>query len=238
MNPDQSLIIRNDSTLGVSISAEAEQQKELALQSAALIGKVTNPAEQEKAVAAQVELKTLLTTVEKSRKVAKEPVLEYGRKIDDAAKMFSKDLNDEMMRISLLVGDYQALEAARAQAAQKAENDRLAALEREKNAELANAGTHEQLDAIQEKFNERARSESVAIAPTRVEGQHVSQDWEITVTDIWALARAHPGMVRIEPLMSEIKAALKAGAKISGITAKPITKATVRAQRQPRVIEA
>lgn len=234
---DQALIVRDDSALSISFTEAAEHLKFVALQDAALIGKVANAGEQESAVAAQVALKTLINTVEKARKEAKAPVLAYGQKIDDTAKAFVKDISDEMMRISLLVGDYQALEAAKAQAAQKAENERLAALEREKNAELAKAETHDQLDSIQEKFNERARSESVAVAPNRVEGQRVTEDWDIAVSDIWALARAHPGMVKIEPRLSEIKAALKAGVKVAGITARPIVKATVRAQRQPQAIE-
>ena len=48
-------------------------------------------------------------------------------------------------------------------------------------------------------------------------------DLEITVTNIWKLARSHPTCVTIEPRISEIKSLLKSGIKVAGVTSKELT---------------
>jgi hypothetical protein len=48
------------------------------------------------------------------------------------------------------------------------------------------------------------------------------------VSDIWTLARAHPGCVEIKPRLFEIRQLLDAGAKVAGVTANKITKVSVR----------
>src|SRR5690348_11672187 len=152
----QALIRRNDAALTVEFTQSAIALKNQALEAAANIGKVVDAATQEAAVLAQRELANVLTLVEKARKEAKDPVLTYGRAIDDAARNFVQDAREEQLRLARLVGDFQQLEQERVRRAQQAENERLAALEREKAAELAKAKSHEELDKIQDKFNTRA----------------------------------------------------------------------------------
>jgi hypothetical protein len=101
--------------------------------------------------------------------------------------------------------------------AQQAEIDRQKA--------LAEAKSHEELDRIQAEASRR-QSEIAAqpvIEPARATGQRVVTDWEVTVADVWALARAHPMCVTITPRIGEIKTLLKAGQKVAGVVAKEIT---------------
>ncbi len=102
----------------------------------------------------------------------------------------------------------------------------------------------DQLRAAQEDRDqhlERANQEIAALpvaAPIRAEGQRVREEWNVTVTDIWMLARVHPGCVKIEPRLSEIKELLDAGVKVAGILAKKEIKAGVTgAGRGMRAIE-
>jgi hypothetical protein len=235
------LIVRDDASLTVSFTAAAEELKLKALESAALVGRVSNADEQEAAVNAQKALAEILSVAEKARKACKEPVLEFGRRIDGAAHSFLAELKSEQMRLAKLVGDFQQLELAKVRAAQVAENERLAELERERHAEAAKAQSHDQLDAIHAKFDIRAREESVAVQPARVSGQIVKPDWEFSVEDQWAFVRwamatGNTECLDISPRRSEIKALLKVGQQIPGIKSWPVVNATVRAGRQPLAI--
>lgn len=224
-----SMIVRDVSGEIVGFSHETEQLKAAALESSALIARVSTPEEQQTAVQAQMALDRLIKDVEKSRVAAKDPVLQYGKRIDDTAKKFIKDLFDERSRISGLVGDFQQLEQAKARAAQAAENARLLAIERERMAELAQAKTHEEMDKVQEKFDNRAQQQAPApIAPARAAGQVVKEDWEVTVNDIHALYRAHPNCCNVTARVSDIKSLLNAGIKVAGVSAKRVVSSSVR----------
>lgn len=232
------LIIRDDSNRLASFSETAHALKTDALEKAALVGRVTCAEEQQAAVDAQTAIATVLKETEKARVACKEPVLDFGRRIDATAKTFIADLREEEIRLATLVGDFQQLEAARVRAEQTKENERLRQVERDRQAALSQANSHEEMEAVQERFDRQVAEEArPVIAPARVEGQIVREEWEVTVTDVWALARAHPGCVKIEPRMAEIKAMLDSGQKVAGVLAKKVTKAGVRAMRHPAAIE-
>lgn len=277
---EQALIVRDDSKLSVAFAPSALALRSSALENSALVARVHNGDSQTRAVSAQKELSSILNLVEKARKAAKEPLLEFSRRIDDAAKGFVADLKDEQLRLAELVGDYQQLEQARVRAAEQArlaearklEEERRAAeqaalreadiqrrkleaeaaelaraqadaknaedrarceaarLELEKQQALALAQSHEQLDAINE-AHDRAVADLPVAAPVRAEGQRVREEWAITVSDIWLLAKAHPTCVKIEPRLSEIKSLLDAGVKVAGVTATREIKAGVTGGR-------
>jgi hypothetical protein len=272
-----------------AMTEAAAALKSHALESAALIGRVDNAKTQDKAVAAQKEIGELLTVAEKARKAAKEPALEFGRRIDDAAKAFVSDLKEEQLRIATLVGDFQALEQAKARAAEQARIEEQRKIEQERrNAELkaireaeiekarldaeqrelarqaaasknkreaellelqraeverqralAEAKSHEDLDRINAQASEAAKAaaERPQYEPVRAQGQRVVEDWEVTVTDMWLLAKSHPTCVKITELKGEIKSLLNAGVKVAGVRAEKITKAGVTKGRQLAVIE-
>lgn len=226
---EQALMVCNDQQLSVSLSERAQALKDEALEKAALIGRVTCSEEQRGAVDAQKALAFIRTAVEKARKAAKERPLAYGRAIDEKAKEFVREIGEEDLRIAHLIADFQALEQARIRAAQQAENERLTQLERDRAKELAEAKTFEEVDRVQEHYNTLAQQESTPMPEVaKVEGQIVRHDWDITVTDIWLLARGHPSCVKIDPRLSEIKSLLDAGVKVSGVKAERIIKAQVR----------
>ncbi len=235
LNPVRTMVARDDAVRGFGFTAAALELKAWALGFGALVVRVANPSEQKDAVAAQIEVAKVLKLAETARKTAKDPVLDFGRLIDDKAKEFVKELKQEELRLGRLVADYQQLEQARVRAAQQAENERLLQIERERAAETAKAQTHEELDQIVERFDQRVKDEApapVSILPTRTEGQNVREEWAFDVTDIWALVRSHPMCVTVEPRRAEIKALLNAGHKVAGVRAWKETKAGVRVKAQ------
>ena len=241
MSERRSLITRNDSALAVSFTPEATRMRNTALELSAGIGRVANGKEQELAVEAQVALKRVLSEVEKSRKAAKTPILEYGRRIDEAVKDFLVDAVDEMTRLSKLVGDYQALMEARARAAEAARKAELEEAERRRQADLAQAQTHEEADKVNAFHDAEAAARQdmkPPPVPTRAAGQIVRHDWDIRVTNVHLLAMQHPSLVKITPKLAEIKDALNSGLNVSGVEAKRVTKSTVRAGKEAKAIEA
>ena len=215
----EALAIRNDAVREFNFSKAAQDLKDAALESSACIGRVTTAGEQADAVLAQQNIATLIRDVEKARKAAKEPVLDFGRRIDEKAKEFTKPLLEEQWRVSQLVGNFQKLEEQRVAAARAAENERLLRIEREREAAIAVAKTTEEVDKIQEKACARIQAEAPPIeqiTAAKAAGQRVQKDWKIEVTDIHKLYRFHPNCVKLEPLLGEIKALAKAGVQVQG----------------------
>lgn len=234
----EALILRNDATLSIEFTTQAARIKEEALTVSAAVGKVTDSIENANAVEAQKSLAQVIKLVEQARKAAKDPVLAFGKKIDEQAKAFVQELTDEQWRISRLVGDFQQLEAKKAQAAARLEQERLAGLERERQQAIAQAKSHEELDAIEEAHDNAVRQQAPQqpITPPRAEGQRVVEEIKFEVFDINALYASKPGCVRMEPKILEIKALLKAGLQLPGVRAWTETKATV-STRGPAAID-
>ena len=227
------LIIRDDANLKVAWTAEAKRLREGALDEASLIGNVTTPAHQDAAVAAQIAIRALINDVEKARVACKDPVLTFGRLIDQLARSFCRPLSEELERISMKVRDYVAAEETRRRAAEALRLADLADIERRKFEQLAQAKTVEEVDVIHERIHAEAAAASVPVAaPPRAKGQVVREDWEISVTDIWSLAKAHPSCVHIEPRLVEIKLLLSAGVHPPGVVAKRVQTSGVRIGRR------
>lgn len=219
----------------VSFNEAAKALRESAMLLAVEIESVTDEASQKKAVEAQTALAEVAKRVEEARKQTKEPVLEFGRKIDEAARVFLQNVKDENTRISRMIGDFQAVERRRQLAEEQKRNEELTRLEREREAQLAKAKTVEAQEQVHEKFNEQVRSQApVKVAP-KVEGQVIKQDWEVTITDVRLLAQMHPDLVNIEPRRNDIKDRIKMGQKVHGVEAKPITVAGVRVKKEMEI---
>jgi hypothetical protein len=236
----EALISRDDSQLTVSFLPSAYERKESSLAASALIGRVANSAEQETAVAAQIEIKRLLDLVEMARVECKRPILDFGRKIDDAAKTFVAELKKEQLRIGTLIGDFQTLEQARVRAAEAVRLKELNEIERQRQEQIATARSHDEIDTINERANQEVASVPV-VQPRKAEGQVVKEDWSITVTDEWALVRwaiasGAIDCVYVEARLNPIKARLTAGMSIPGITAKKVVNSSVRVGREPLAI--
>lgn len=235
---ETAIIRRDDANLLVSFTEEAVKMRDDALALSGVVGKVTNADENTSAVLAQTELQRILKLAEDARVACKAPVLDFGKKIDSAKKAFVADLDAEMLRVSTLVGNFQAVEQAKARAAENARLAELSRLEKEKAEALAKANSHEQIDAIQEHYaNKIAVEAAPPTAPVRADGQVVKQDWDITVSNPYELAKYHPACVKIEPRLSEIKQLLNDGVTVKGIVATRVTKSSVRLGKQPAAIE-
>lgn len=221
----------------ISFNSGALAMKELALEQSAGVARVTNPIEQAVAVAAQIEIEKVLKYVEASRVEFKTPFLEHCRLIDATAKDFVADLLEEKMRLGKAVGNHQTLEQAKARAAEAARVKELNEIERRRQEQRAQAASHEELDRIDARSNQEAAALPVQTI-ARSNGQVVKDDWEITVTNPYQLAAAHPTCVTITPKTLEIKALLKAGITPAGIIAKQVVKSGVRLSREPALIEA
>lgn len=235
---DSAIILLDRSANAVSFGDAALRLKEGALTCAALIGKVTSASEHESAVQAQLEIRKVLKAVEDAEEAVKKPLNELRRNVIDQARTFAKELQDELHRVDHLVADYQALEIAKSKAAQAALNTELTSVEKARQLALSGAQTHDERDAINSLFDVQAMQTQEAMPvtqPPRVEGQRVGEDWEVTVSDIWLLARAHPSCVKLEPRISEIKALLNAGVTVAGVKATKTTKASVRLTKEKTI---
>lgn len=234
---DTALILRDDSELSISFTPQAAKLKEEALVLMAGIGKVADASGNANAVEALRQTALCLKTIEQARVACKEPVLKFGKAIDDAAKAFTEELRNEQFRVNTIVGNFQQLERAKAQAAAKAEQERVNALERERQQELSKATSHEELDKVQEKFNNQIQQQAspIVVAP-KAAGQTVKDDIEFEVFDIDALYRSKPGCVSLTERKVEIKALLKAGLQLPGVRSWNSTKVSV-STRQPRPID-
>jgi len=189
------ILVRDDANLKISFSPEAERLKEDALTFAALIGRVTNPAENQVAVDAQTALKLIISTVEKARKEAKEPVLEYGRAIDSAARGFVTELQAELVRVSELAGNFAALEQAKVRAAEAARRLEEEKLEKERLAEQQRIIDAER--AEQQRLTEEAKAAQARLQAARNEQEAAAaraQQIEIDRQKSLAAANSHEAL--------------------------------------------
>lgn len=249
-NNSKELVVVDQRLAAVKFAPQAMEIRRHALAVATMVDQVKSEDDQVCAVDAQRKIREALKTCEDARKAVKEPFLEIGRKIDAAAKEFSIVLKEEEVRIARLLGDYQQEQLEKIRAAERARAEELARIERERlEAERkAQAEAEEKLRAAKDAAEaeriakaleaEKQRqielaaqqTEALGKAPevAKVDGQIVREVTEFEVTDIWALARAHPACVKIEPLRQQIRELLDLGIKVAGIRTWKETKSSVR----------
>lgn len=150
------------------------------------------------------------------------------REARDKAELEQRKLNAEMADARRL--------AAAAKNAVDAEKARVLQMEIERERKVSQAKSLEQMETIRANSQEEIAALPVATA-ARVKGQRVDEEWKITVTDVWALARAHPMCVNIEPRLTDIKMILNSGRSVAGVIAKREIKASVRAGTGRAAIE-
>lgn len=236
----------------VVVTPAAESLKAEALEASALVARVTTDEENEIAAAALVKLKTVSREVEKARKAVKEPFFDACRSLDAKAKVFSKELLEEEHRLGRLSADFETenrenfrrIEAARAAEAERIERERRAEEERIwRAAEEAavNAKTAAEVERIRQEAEAKAKAETEraaqaleAAAPpapviAKVKGVSARPEWDFEVTDVWTLARLHPGLVTVTPNRREILDVIASGVReIKGIRIFEKTQLTVR----------
>lgn len=130
------------------------------------------------------------------------------------------------------IEEAQRLAREQAEAKAREEAEAKAKAEAQAKAEAEAKSTAEKIAQIEESAANRVYVESRPVETTRAAGQRISQDWEITVTNPWELAKYHPDCCTITPLLTPIKQALNEGREVKGVSAKKITKADVRVPKQ------
>lgn len=234
---NQEIILADSPKLPIfRISDEELLTRDAALAASALIGKVSNAAENLSAVRSHIALVRIVKSWETARKISKELVLGAGRQLDRAVYSKLAEVEKEIGRLEELTSMFQLAERRRMSEERELQERELARINREKNDELAKATTIEEVQKIQERAQAEILIESKPIIATRAAGQRIKEDWEITVINPWELAKFHPDCVRIEPLLTPIKNALNAGIAVKGIRAEKIIKTQVRAGA-PEIIE-
>ena len=189
----------------LTITPEAEIQKTALLDVARSVQHVRDNDESADAAFHMRSLAQMRIAVDKSRKEIKEPVLRIGKLIDQTAKNFLAEIEDEEERIRGLIGDH-AAEMLRLK--KEAEEKERLAFEAERSARaIAESGGIAAIidarDALQDKL--RASDE---VASTNV-AQGVRFVWDFEVTSIEDLMRFAPDLVKVEPKRREIIAWLK-----------------------------
>lgn len=236
MTEELSILNRTGGGFAVEIDPLANQAKEEALAMSALIGRVTDGIEQERAVKAQSVITELLRAAESARATVKRPAIDFGTLVDGLAKQYRKELVDEELRLCVLLADFQALENARVRSEQSAHNEALTELERRREAELAKTTSEEERTEIQARYCQEASFVPGPVAPARADGQIVGERWLIEVFDPLALAKAYPQCVNILPLKREIYGLLDAGISLPGVKAERGIKSAVRRRKRQDAI--
>lgn len=223
----------------ITILPDAAKVRDAALAKASCITAVTDAFESEMAADALRDLKTLERSIEDARKIVKAPVLELSRKIDATAKTFIERVSGEALRIGRLLGEYQAEERKKREAAEREarrkEEMRLAQLEQERRERIAQEtqGRTGTLVEDLEKAEEEAVKDVIAIRqeastvvapnPSGVQTRGKTC-WEIE--DVGLLLRERPDL--FSPDEKKIRAALKITEKIPGLRVWKEHKASVR----------
>lgn len=203
------------------------------LSTAGMVGRVSTPEENEASVKSELAIKALLKQMEDLRVELTRPALEHQRKLKAFFDQKGAELRAELQRLTRLSGDWIQLQEKKRQAEENARREELTRLEREREAAIAAATSHEEVEAVQAHFNDRAAVEAVPPPPiaTVAKGQSAKPDWEWEIIDVHMFARCYPSCVKIEDKASEIKALLRAGAKMTeaqGIRVRQITKVGTR----------
>lgn len=200
------ITLKNISGAEVSIEPAALEVREKLAAQAAQIKAVATRSEAELAAAVLKDISQNLKEMEAARKAVKAPVLAIGKKIDALAAEFSKPLEGEKTRLSLLIGAFQAEEERKAR--EEAERIRREELERIKAAEEEKRRAEEAERSLsfdeafdaQEKIEKsksviREASELIVNAPKsapKIEGARIVKYVKFEVTDAAALIKTHP----------------------------------------------
>lgn len=116
----------------VALTQEAIRFKSVLIESSKLVTEVNDEFTAEVAGTVLVDLAGAIKDCEKSRKAVKAPVLKLGEEIDNQAKLFSLDLENQSKRIRGLVGAYNARVEEEQRQAERKRQEELARIERER----------------------------------------------------------------------------------------------------------
>lgn len=207
----------------INIVSQAHLMKKEALHASRSIESVIDVFEANFAAKAQKTLKTIIAAMEDSRKKAKAPMLEIGRKVDGIARDFVDEVIAEEQRIARLLGAYQRVERDKKVAAQKAamiEENKIMIEQAQKAAESGNLTQSIDEDALTKIAKLR---DNVADQHDAVAGVKVRTTTKFEIVDEAELLAARPDL--FSPDQSKIRQALKQTKTIPGLKTWEETKA-------------
>jgi len=199
----------------IEIIDDAKKMKQVALETAKPIVSINDGFEAEIASRTQYHLRAIIKGIEESRKMAKAPALEIGKKIDGMAKDFIAEVKDEELRIAKLLGAFQKVEREK-----KADADRIARIETQKV--LAKA-SHDALSTGQDlqELDQSAQRKIIALRQEAsakheaVQGVKVRTTTKFEIVDEAETHKARPDLFSLDH--KKIRAALKITKTIPGI---------------------
>ncbi len=168
------MIVSGEST--VTLADTVLEDKRNALTVAILVTAVTTSAENLVAVKARQELSAVAKSVEDARVKCKAPVLELGKRIDQAAKDFLAQIESEADRLKKLCDTFSAAELKRqreAEAARQAEEQRL-----QRVREAEEKRIREEAEARQKKIDADAKAAADLAAKATTADDKEDAEWE------------------------------------------------------------
>lgn len=232
---NSSIELLNFTGAAVEINADAEAKKTKALALSSEITEVADDFDNQCAVSAVREIKSIADDVEKCRKKVKAPVLELVKSIDQAAKDFTLSLADEQRRVNALITSYATEQRRIAFEAERKRQEEQQKLEAEREAaaaKLKSAATAEEVKearaTVEQVVKAEADIKAVLTAPKKTEGLVVRTVKGFKIIDIEALHKARPDLVHVMPKRSEILEAIKSAESIPGLEIFEQTKTSVR----------
>jgi len=215
--PETALILSGEGYT-LSISKDAKELKASLIEAAQELLAVSTFNDADEARANIKSLAWMRNQLEKSRKAVKEPVIATGKQIDEIAKAFIADVEQEETRLTRLVAAFAAEQERKkreAEAELRRQQDEARRLEAERDRlRAAAAKEHDFLAQVEaDKLRDAAHEQRKALimatqeAPRAVTGTRTVLDFE--VTDAAALAAAAPQFVTITPKRAEILAFIK-----------------------------
>ena len=251
MNPETtaetSLIVASRRDLPV-FSLNANREKEIALEQAALIGTVSNRDTKIVAVRAQQALKKVISDLEKARKFWKEPLIVRGRELDAMIEKEKLEPEKELARVTQEVSAFDLAERRRVEEEERLQREQVARIQRERDAELARlaaeqAAKEAEARRVQEEADRKAReaqeaAEALAAAATTQAQQEAARRAQAEAQTAQETAQATKVAqdARIEALAAQTAALTQQveekAADAAYVAARPIDATHVAGQRK------
>jgi hypothetical protein len=204
----------------IEIIAEAFELKANAIRESEQITSVEDGFEASQAADVMATLKQLEKGITDAHKEAKAPVLRIARHIDGLKRDYMSDIESERLRLSRMLGTYQAAEREKQRKAEEeARRKEREAIEAEKQNQLeALISNDEQALKASDEAIERVKRESaaeIASQHSAVKGVRVRTSVKFKIEDVALLLKHRPDL--FSPDEIKIRAALKITQSISGL---------------------
>ncbi len=207
-----------DTALSATDDARAARDSLLLL--ATDVANVRDPDEAARAAFVLKELKTFTRQIEDSRADVKAPILDLGKQVDALARELTLNVDAEALRVSRVLGAWQAEQNRKADEARRKAWEREQDIKAEANRKIAEAREKSRTDATFERRADKieqaavaaiveARVAAAAAIPAKPEGLATRKEIKFEVTDAAALYEAAPYLVNLVPNTAAIKSALK-----------------------------